>query len=83
MESTSNISHVWKSLLLALSKHGHVEDPLSAFQKKMSIVKVAQNGNGLSLGGFTETEIRSTKESPTNPQCQATFVFALIRLSYL
>lgn len=58
-----------------LSKRGH--------QKKMLVVKVAENGSGLSLGGFPGIEVGRTKEAPTNPPCQAGFILALIKLGYL
>lgn len=52
-------------------------------QKKMLVVKVAENGSGLSLGGFPVMEVGRTKGASTNPQRQAGFVLALIKLGYL
>lgn len=52
-------------------------------QKKMLAVKVAENGSGLSLGGFPGMEVGRTKGAATNPQRQAGFVLALIKLGYL
>lgn len=83
MESTGNIIHGWETLHVALNKHGHFKEPLSSFQKKMPEVKVAENGSGLSLGRFPGIEVKRLKEPLTNPQRQAAFVLAPMRLCWL
>lgn len=63
MESTSNIVHGWETLLLALNKHDCLKDPLSDSQKKMPVVNVGQNGNGLSLGDFPGIEVQGPRNT--------------------
>lgn len=47
-------------MLVAVSKHGRLKDPSLSFSK-MPVVKVAQNSNGLSLGGIPRIVVRRTR----------------------